>query len=40
LLADGVEVVGSSPEHLGRVIAEELKLWSRIAREAGITATD
>jgi tripartite-type tricarboxylate transporter receptor subunit TctC len=40
LQADGVEVVGSTSQHLGRVIAEELKLWSRVAREAGITATD
>ena len=40
LQADGVEVVGSNAAHLGRVIAEELKLWSRVAREAGITATD
>jgi tripartite-type tricarboxylate transporter receptor subunit TctC len=40
LQADGVEVVGSNPAHLGRVIAEELKLWSRVAREANITASD
>ena len=40
LQSDGVEVVGSDPAHFGRLIAEELKLWSRIARDANITATD
>jgi tripartite-type tricarboxylate transporter receptor subunit TctC len=40
LRSDGIEIVGSSPEDFGRLIAAELKLWSRLVREANITATD
>jgi tripartite-type tricarboxylate transporter receptor subunit TctC len=40
LRADGIEAIGSTPERMGRIIADELKLWSRVARDAGITATE
>jgi tripartite-type tricarboxylate transporter receptor subunit TctC len=40
LRADGVEVVGSTPEEFGRIIADELKLWSRLVRDAKITASE
>jgi len=40
LRADGIEVPTGGPEHLGRLIAEELKTWSRLVREANISASD
>jgi tripartite-type tricarboxylate transporter receptor subunit TctC len=40
LRADGIEAVGGSAEQMGRMIADELALWNRVAREAGITASD
>lgn len=40
LRVDGVEVVGSTPEEFGRIIAEELKLWSRLVRDAKITVSE
>lgn len=40
LRADGIEVPAGGPEHLGNLIAQELKLWSRVVREANISATD
>jgi tripartite-type tricarboxylate transporter receptor subunit TctC len=40
LRADGVEVVGSPPEEFGRIIADELKLWSRLVRDAKITVSE
>jgi tripartite-type tricarboxylate transporter receptor subunit TctC len=40
LRADGVEVVASTPEEFGRVIAQELPLWAKLASEANIKASD
>jgi len=40
LRADGVEVVGSTPEQFGKVIADELKLWARVVRDAKITVSE
>jgi tripartite-type tricarboxylate transporter receptor subunit TctC len=38
--ADGIEVPTGGPEHLGKLIDQELKLWSRLVREANISASD
>jgi tripartite-type tricarboxylate transporter receptor subunit TctC len=38
--ADGVEVPPAGPEAFSRLIAEELKLWPRVVREANIKLTD
>jgi len=40
LRADGIEVPTGGPEHFGRLIDQELKLWARLVREANISATD
>ena len=40
LRADGIEVPAGGPVHFGRLIDQELKLWSRLVREANISATD
>ncbi|MGE5793071.1 MAG: tripartite tricarboxylate transporter substrate-binding protein, partial [Bacteroidota bacterium] len=40
LRADGVEVVGSTPEQFGKIIADELKLWARVVRDAKITVSE
>ncbi len=40
LRADGVEVVGSTPEQFGKVIADELKLWAQVVRDAKITVSE
>lgn len=31
----GVEVIGSSPEELGRFVAAEMAMWSRVVKETG-----
>jgi tripartite-type tricarboxylate transporter receptor subunit TctC len=38
LVADGAEIVGSSPEEFGVLIRSELKRWSGVVKTAGITA--
>jgi tripartite-type tricarboxylate transporter receptor subunit TctC len=38
--ADGVEVPPAGPEAFSRLIAEELKLWARVVREANIKLSD
>jgi tripartite-type tricarboxylate transporter receptor subunit TctC len=38
LESSGVEPVGSSPEHLGQVLREELARWAPIVKEAGARA--
>jgi len=38
--ADGIETPAGGPEELGRLIARELVLWSRVVREARITVSD
>jgi tripartite-type tricarboxylate transporter receptor subunit TctC len=38
--ADGIETPSGGPDELGRLIAQELKLWSRVVREARITVSD
>mgnify|MGYP001146912218 CR=1 FL=1 len=38
--ADGIETPAGGPEELGRLIARELQLWSRVVREAKITVSD
>jgi tripartite-type tricarboxylate transporter receptor subunit TctC len=40
LRADGVEVMGSTPEQFGKIIADELKLWARVVRDAKITVSE
>jgi tripartite-type tricarboxylate transporter receptor subunit TctC len=40
LRADGVEVVGSTPEQFGKIIADELKLWAQVVRDAKITVSE
>ena len=40
LRADGVEVVGSTPEQFAKVIADELKLWAQVVRDAKITVSE
>lgn len=40
LRADGIETAPGGPEHMGRLIAQEIAQWTRIAREANITAAD
>ena len=37
---DGVEVPPTGPEELSRLIAQELKLWAKVVREANIRITD
>ena len=36
LVSAGIEVVGSSPEHLSQVVKSEVAKWSKVIREAGI----
>jgi tripartite-type tricarboxylate transporter receptor subunit TctC len=38
--ADGVEVPPAGPEAFNKLIAEELKLWARVVREANIKLSD
>ena len=38
--ADGIETPAGGPDELGRLIAQELKLWARVVRESKITASD
>ena len=38
--ADGIETPVGGPDELGRLIAQELKLWSRVVRESKITVSD
>lgn len=38
--ADGVEVPAGGPEEFSRLIAQELKLWARVVREANIKLSD
>lgn len=38
--ADGIEVPAGGPEELDRLIGQELKLWSRVVREANIKVSD
>jgi tripartite-type tricarboxylate transporter receptor subunit TctC len=38
--ADGIETPAGGPEELGRLIARELALWSRVVRESKITVSD
>lgn len=38
--ADGVEVPPAGPDVFSRLIAEELKLWARVVREANIKLSD
>jgi len=38
--ADGVEVPSAGPEAFNKLIAEELKLWARVVREANIKLSD
>ncbi len=38
--ADGIEVPAGGPEELSRLIAQELKLWARVVREANIKLSD
>ena len=40
LRADGVEVVASTPQEFGELIAQEIRLWSKLVSEAGIKPTD
>src|SRR5258706_10536976 len=40
LRADAIEIPTGGPEHFGRLIDQELKLWARLVREANISATD
>jgi tripartite-type tricarboxylate transporter receptor subunit TctC len=40
LRADGVEVVGSTPGEFGKIIADELKLWAQVVRDAKITVSE
>jgi tripartite-type tricarboxylate transporter receptor subunit TctC len=38
LLQQGAEAVGSTPEHLDRVVREELRKWAALVRDANIKA--
>ena len=38
--ADGVEVPPAGPDELSRLIAQELKLWAKVVRDANIRITD
>jgi tripartite-type tricarboxylate transporter receptor subunit TctC len=38
--AEGVEVVASTPDEFGRVIAQELRLWAKLVSDAKITALE
>jgi tripartite-type tricarboxylate transporter receptor subunit TctC len=38
--ADGVETPATGPEEFSRLIAQELKLWARVVREANIKLSD
>jgi len=38
--ADGVEVPPAGPDELSRLIAQELKLWAKVVRDAHIKITD
>ena len=38
--ADGVETPPTGPEEFSRLIAQELKLWARVVREANIKVSD
>lgn len=40
LRADGIELAPGGPEHLGRLISQEIRQWTRVVREANIRATD
>jgi tripartite-type tricarboxylate transporter receptor subunit TctC len=40
LRADGIELAPGGPEYLGRLITREIAQWTRIVREASISATD
>ena len=40
LRADGIETAPGGPEHMGRLITREISQWTRIVREASITASD
>ena len=40
LRADGIELAPGGPEYLGRLISREIAQWTRVVREAGISATD
>jgi hypothetical protein len=38
--ADGVETPPTGPEEFSRLVAQELKLWARVVREANIKVSD
>jgi len=40
LRADGIETAPGGAEYLGRLISREIAQWTRVVREAGISATD
>jgi tripartite-type tricarboxylate transporter receptor subunit TctC len=40
LRVDGIELAPGGPEYLGRLITREIAQWTRIVREANISATD
>jgi tripartite-type tricarboxylate transporter receptor subunit TctC len=37
-VALGVDIVASSPEHLGRYLQEEVRKWAEVVRVAGVKA--
>lgn len=40
LKSDGIETAPGGPEHFGRLITQEIRQWTRVVREANISATD
>ena len=36
LVNAGIEVIGSSPEHLSQVVKSEVAKWGKVIKEAGI----
>jgi tripartite-type tricarboxylate transporter receptor subunit TctC len=40
LKSDGIETAPGGPEHFGRLIGQEIRQWTRVVREANISATD
>lgn len=40
LRADGIETAPGGPEYFGKLIGEEIRQWTRVVREANISATD
>jgi tripartite-type tricarboxylate transporter receptor subunit TctC len=40
LRTDGIEMAPGGPEHFGRIISSEIPQWTRIVREANISASD